>query len=51
MIIIRPEMESMKLCTASEVIAREPERIPTMILIIPSKKFTAIKRYPEQTMT
>lgn len=36
-------MESMKLCVASEVIATEPERMPTIILNIPSRKLVIMK--------
>lgn len=39
-----PEMESIKLCVASEVIAMEPDKIPTNILKIPSKKLVAMNR-------
>lgn len=42
--IRKPEMESIKLWTASEVMASEPARRPTMILKTPRKKLAAIKR-------
>lgn len=38
-----PDMESIKLCVASEVIATEPERMPTIILNIPSRKLVIMK--------
>ena len=40
----KPAMESIKLWSASEVMAREPEIKPTKRLKKPSKKLTAIKR-------
>ena len=42
--IRKPEMESIKLWMASEVMAREPASSPTIILKSPRKKLVAIKR-------
>ena len=42
--IMKPARESIKLCKASEVIAREPEISPTMILKKPRMKLVAMKR-------
>ena len=43
-IINSPEMASMKLWTASEVMAMELASKPTAILKMPSKKLVAMKR-------
>lgn len=41
-----PVMESMKLWTASDVMARDPETNPMMMLKIPKIKLIAINKYP-----
>ena len=50
MITIRPEIASMKLCAASEIIAIEFDNMPMMILRAASRKLVAIKRMPDLTM-
>ena len=47
MMMIKPEAESIRLCAASEIIAREFDKIPAKKLNIASKKFTAINNAPE----
>ena len=42
-----PEIESVKLWIASEIIAIEFDNIPTIILKAASKKLMAIKTYPD----
>ena len=50
-IIMRiPEIESIKLCAASEIIAIEFEIRPTNKLKIESRKFIKMKRYPDFTI-
>lgn len=44
--IKKPETESIKLWTASEVIAMEPDKRPIAILKMPRRKLVPIKRYP-----
>lgn len=46
----KPETESMKLWTASEVIAMEPDKRPIAILKMPRRKLVPIKRYPAFSM-
>ena len=46
-----PEIASMKLCAASEIIAREFESTPMIILMIARRKLVAIKRIPDLIMT
>ncbi len=43
-----PETESIRLCTASDVIAREFDKNPARKLKIASRKFTAINNAPER---
>ena len=42
--MMTPEIESIKLCAASEMMASEPERTPTIILKIAKRKLINIKR-------
>ena len=44
MIMRKPEIESMKLWMASEVMAIEPETRPMMMLNTPRKKLVAINK-------
>lgn len=47
----KPEIASIRLCAASEIMAREFEMRPMMMLKTASRKFVKIKRQPDFTIT